>query len=174
MFPHSDLLKLAQWEPIAPGFGRNTDDTYEMRIKPIFQNLEKLEGVEVRILTDGGLSNYASAFVHSRRNKSGDINGLYVYLSLLAPVAAVGRGTAFISGKTQGYSMIEPSAVIEFQQLSNDFEHFVWSTLEGGGFSVLSQAEVTSPLPPDVAPYEYCQNAKPWNRVFHVLFSDSD
>lgn len=174
MLPISDLKLLVDWKPIAPGFGRDEENAYEVKVRPIFREIEKLERAEVRVMTDGGLSNYASAFVHNRKNDTGNIVGLYVYLSLLAPIAAVGRDTAYVSGKSQGYCMIEPTAVLNASGLQSEFERAVWCAIEAGGYRLLSVEEATAALPTDVVPYEYCLNNEPWGRVFHALFSDTD
>jgi hypothetical protein len=41
-------------------------------------------------------------------------------------------------------------------------------------YRLLSAEEATARLPEDIMPYEYCLNDKPWDRVFHALFSDTD
>jgi hypothetical protein len=174
MLPISDLKKLVDWKPIASGFGRDEENTYGVKVRPIFLEIEKFERAEVRVMTDGGLSNYASAFVHNRKNNCGNIEGLFIYLSLLAPIAAMGRDTAYISGKSQGYCMIEPGTVLNQNSLESDFEKSVWRAIEAGGYKLLSVEEATTALPKDVVPYEYCLNNEPWDRVFHALFSDTD
>jgi len=173
MIQKPDLLKLSQWQPIAEDFGLDSE-TYTLKALPIYRTIEKLDRGEVRIMANGGLSNYASAFVHNRRNDSGNIQGLYIYLSLLAPIAAVGRDTAYITGKAQGYCMIEPASVLTYSDLDSPFEQSVWRVIEDAGFRFLSPSEANTLLPADVEPYEYCLNKEPWNRVFHVLFSDTD
>ena len=100
--------------------------------------------------------------------------GLYVYLSLLAPIAAVGRDKAYFSDRGQGYCMIEPASVLNASGLQSDFEKAVWCAIEAGGYEFLSVEEATQPLPKDVVPYEYCLNNEPWDRVFHAFFSDTD
>jgi hypothetical protein len=175
MLSFSELQKLAAWAPIAPDFGLERTNTYKDRVRPVFESMSSLNGAEVRVMSgEGGLSNYASAFVHNEKGRSGKVKGLCVYLSLLAPLAAVGRDTAYISGKARGYRMIEPTAVLNFESLDSEFERYVWRAIESGGFRVLSPEEATSQLPEGVTPYEYCLNSEPWNRVFHVLFSDTD
>lgn len=174
MLSITDLKKIIEWKPIAPGFGRDEENAYEVKVRPIFREVATFERAEVRVMTDGGLSNYASAFIHNRKNDCGNIEGLYVYLSLLAPIAAVGRDTAYVSGKSQGYSMIEPSAVLDASGLKSGFERSVWSAIEAGGYRVLHVSEAMEFLPPGIVPYEYCLNNEPWDRVFHALFSDTD
>lgn len=174
MLSHTDLLKLAEWKPIAAGFGRDDESTYQNKVAPVFREIEKLERGDARVMSDGGLSNYASAFVHNRRGDSGNIKGLYIYLSLLAPLAAIGRETAYVTGKAQGYGMIEPSAVLNQENLESEFEKSVWHIVESGGFKIISPREASTPLPSGVMPYEYCLNDEPWDCVFHVLFSDTD
>jgi hypothetical protein len=174
MLPISDLKKLVEWKPIASGFGRDEENTYETKVRPIFSRIENLDRTEVLVMADGGLSNYASAFVHNRKNDSGNIEGLYIYLSLLAPIAAMGRDAAYISGKSLGFRMIEPGFVLNQKSLKTDFEISVWSAIEAGGYKLLSAEDATTPLPKDLVPFEYCLNKEPWDRVFHALFSDTD
>lgn len=174
MLNYDDLLKLAEWKPIAPGFGRDGENAYEVKVKPVFREIEKLKKGEARVITDGSLSNYASAFVHNRRGDSGNIEGLYIYLSLLAPLAAIGREMAYVSARAWGYSMIEPGDVLELDNLRTEFEKSVGGLIEAEGFRILSPSEATTELPSGVLPYEYCLNNEPWDRLFHVLFSDTD
>ena len=174
MLSISDLKKLVEWKPIASGFGLDDENTYEAKVRPIFQEIKKFDRAEVRVMSDGGMSNYASAFVHNRKNDCGNIKGLYVYLSLLGPIAAIGRDIAYVSGKAQGYCMIEPDALLDANSLESDFEKAIWRAIEAGGYKVLTVQEATEVLPKGVVPYEYCLNNEPWDRVFHVLFSDTD
>jgi hypothetical protein len=171
-----DLKKIVAWEPTAPGFGRDEENAYAGKVCPILREIERLESARVRVLGDGGLSNYASAFVHNNKNDHGKIKGLYVYLSLLAPIAAMGRDTAYVCGGSPeiGYDMIEPGAVLDANSLESDFEKSVLDAIIAGGYRLLSVEEATTGLPEDIVPYEYCLNDEPWDRVFHALFSDTD
>lgn len=173
MLPHSDLVKLADWEPIASGFGRD-GRLFEKRLTPLFSAIGSLEKAQVHLLNTGGLSNYASVFVHRRRGEFGAIDGLYVCISLLGPYAAIGRMVAYLQDTSQAYSMIEPHEVLRRGDLQSPFEEAVFSAVETGGFHLLTPDEASVKLPADVQPYEYCLNAEPWDRVFHVLFSDTD
>jgi hypothetical protein len=169
-----DLQKLADWEPIAPGFGRLEPDAYKTKAQPIFQTIEKLASAKIRIMKNGGLSNYASAFIHNSKSDSGKIKGLYVYLSLLAPIAAMGRDTAYFSSNSFASNMTEPNAILQAGDLESEFERDILRAIEAGGFRLLSKEEATTALPEGVTPYEYCLNDEPWDLVFHVLFSDTD
>ncbi len=174
MLPFSDLKKIAKWKPVAPGFGRDEANTYSLKVLPIFEEIENLKGTEIWVITDGSLSNYASAFVHDGKSDFEGVQGLYVYLSLLAPIAAIGRGNATASGTARGYCMIEPAAVLDAASLQSAFEKAVGHKIESGGYKLLSVEDATTELPIGVEPYEYCLNTEPWNRVFHALFSDTD
>lgn len=116
----------------------------------------------------------SGAFVHNRFNDSGNINGLSIYLSLLAPVAALGRYSSYITGKLQSACVFEPDSVLTYEDLESRFEQSVWQAIQKGGFKILHPSEATALLPSDVLPHEYCLGRQPWDRVFHVLFSDTD
>jgi len=175
MLNHSELANLSLWKPISPDFGMDSF-VYKTKILPIFQEIEDKGKGKVHLLTGGnsGLSNYASAFVYYPNHGYGQKSGLYIYLSLLGPFAALGRGTVTFYVNGSGSSMIEPSNVLTEQELKSDLEHLIHSLIKQAGFQILNPMQASEQLPADIIPFEYCLNHEPWDKLFHVLFSDTD
>jgi hypothetical protein len=165
------LLKLIGWNPIAAGFGTDSD-VYEARVSPIVRSAADL-GRRVVLLGDRDLSNYAWIFVCDTREKGPDIFGLHLYLSILGPLASMGRGAAFLGTDATSASVIEPSAVLNPGE-RDDFENSLAQGVEAAGYRLLTRDEALEPLPSDVRPTEFCLNEEPWDRVFHLLFSNVD
>ena len=170
----ADMRCLADWQAIAPGFGRDSH-VFERRIQPILQQLEKLDTTrDIWMMESGGNSAHVCAFVRSKSSKHPASNGMYVYMSLLAPIAAVARGHALVDKKSQSFKPPEPAEVLTLATAENDWERAVITAIEHGGFELLTPQQAMTPLPAEVAPYEYCLTAEPWDRLLHVLFSLSD
>ncbi len=170
----ADMRCLADWQAIAPGFGRDSN-VFERHIQPILQQLEKLDTTrDIWVIENGGNSAHVCAFVRSKNNDNPANNGMYVYMSLLAPIAAVARGHALVDKKIQSFKPPEPSEVLTLATAENDWERAVITAIEHGGFELLTPQQAMTPLPAEVTPYEYCLTAEPWDRLFHVLFSLSD
>ncbi|MDO5691473.1 MAG: hypothetical protein Q4G70_03195 [Pseudomonadota bacterium] len=170
----SDFEKLVDWEPVDPSFEFGPHQCYQARVSPIFDSIEKLSGARLYVENDGGLSNYASAFVCQEKKEVGELTGIYVYLSLLMPLAAMGRGGACITENSWGYDSLEPSAVLQEKDCSSPLERLIAEIIVSNGYELLSPEQANEKLPEGIVPYEYCLNSPPWDRVFHVLFSDTD
>jgi hypothetical protein len=173
MLSHDDLQKLQDWQPIAPKFGRD-GDFHDRVVAPLISKLQALPRSQVLVIASGGLSNYAAVFVHARRGDNGKIEGLHVCMSLLGPFAAIGRKTAYISGNAFSHGGLEPEELLVSGDPASEFERSVFSLIEAAGYGVLSPEQARERLPDGITPYEYCLGKEPWDRVFHVLFSDTD
>jgi len=174
MLSIQDLQKLANWEPLESEFGCNSN-IYERRILPILSDIEKYEHAQTLLTNNGGnLSNYVAVFVDTSGKELGNIQGLYIHFSLLTPIAAIGRGAAYIGENSWGYSSIEPNEVLEESDTLSPFEAYVLQAVVNGGFKLLTRLSAQEKLPPSISPYEYCLNNEPWDSFIHVLFSDTD
>ncbi|PLC06961.1 hypothetical protein CY658_08185 [Variovorax sp. RO1] len=173
MLSHDDLQKLQDWQPIAPACGRE-GDFYNRVVVPLVSQLQALPCSQVLTFANGGLSTYAAVFVHARCGDNGEVEGLHVCMSLLGPFAAIGRQTAGISKTDFSYSGLEPDELLVSEDSVSEFERSVFSLVEAAGYDVLSPEQAKKQLPEDITPYEYCLGREPWDRVFHLLFSNTD
>ncbi|MET3493205.1 hypothetical protein [Variovorax boronicumulans] len=173
MFSHEDLLKLQDWQPIAPGFGHEAN-FFDRIVAPLISELQAPPLSQVLVIANGGLSNYAAVFVHARRGDYGKIEGLQVNMSLLGPFAAIGRKSAHITPTSFARSGLEPEELLASSDLVSEFERSVFSLVEAAGYRVISTEEASERVPEGIRPYEYCLGKEPWDRIFHMLFSDTD
>lgn len=175
----ADMRRLAKWQPIVSGFGREDDGTFQRKVQPILQQLQNLpQPQEIWVIENGSNSNYAHIFVQEKNhdNTPGNKNekdcaGLHLCLSLLAPIAAVARGSAHMDQHSQSYSMPEPEELMTPELARNNWERAMMAAIEHGGFELLTPQQALTPLPAGVALCGYCLANKPWDRLFHVLFS---
>jgi hypothetical protein len=50
----------------------------------------------------------------------------------------------------------------------------IFVAFEGSAYHFWTKDVLKEPLPSDITPYEYCLGDKPWDRVFHVLFANTE
>ena len=174
MFNHEQLLKLSKWEPLEQDFGREDHRCYEAIVRPLRQSLMSQESVRALYLDFGNLAIFATVFIYEGKGDVGSVAGLLVYLSLLTPVAAMGRSNVHIAENECGWSSLEPSQILSADELTAPHEQFAVAWITSVGLRLLGREEALEKLPDDVRPFEYCLNAEPWDRVFHVLFAETD
>jgi hypothetical protein len=143
----------------------------------ISEDLSKRLGtaVSVRQLdsAESGLSNYDSLFISLKANQQGKCQGILLYTSSLSKIAAISEATIYFAHGAYSYSGIEPDQLLEPKDPST-LVGALSALLLKSGYHLISKAEALVPLPNGVQPYEYCLSKEPWNKVFHVLFSNTD
>jgi len=185
-FSDDDLRKFASWESVALDFDRNVpvhqDRAMREHIQPLILQITQSGMFEAHILEDGGLTNYfamlvCAADIHKEYLLSEvprEVSGLMVLLSLLAPVGVFGRSAISLSRTSAAWTLLEPHDVADPAKAKGLFEEAVLSATKVSAYVYLSRAEIEKPLPAGIVPYEYCLSNEPWDRVFHVLFSNTD
>jgi hypothetical protein len=180
-FTNEQLGKFSRWESVEPGYNRDIAEAdcpiINGCIKPLLNDLSSIQDVFYQIFDDGGMSNYYSFFLYKSKRKVGRLSGLMIYFSLLAPVGVFGQATVFgsfgssFSGARSG---LEPEEVCDPEELSGELETLFIQYIKTTPYRLLTPQEVLRPLPDDITPTDYCLCSKPWDKVFHVLFSNTD
>lgn len=185
-FSDEDLRKFASWDSVALGFDRNVsrhqDRAICEHIQPLILELTRSGKLKAHILEDGGVTNYFAMLVCAEdihkeallSEEPREVPGLMVLLSLLAPVGVFGRSTISLGRTYRAWSLLEPHEVADPTKAEGLFEEEVLGATKLSAYVYLSRAEIEKPLPAGVVPYEYCLSNEPWDRVFHVLFSNTD
>jgi hypothetical protein len=181
-FSNEQLEKFSQWQPVEPGYDRDiaTEKCPIINgyIKPLMNDLSSTQDVFCETLEDGGMSNYYSFFLYRSKRKIGVFPGLMIYLSLLAPVGVFGQ--SIISGSFRSknlscmFSGLEPEEVCDVKKVSGELETLFIKLIATTPYRLLTPEEVLRPLPQDITPPECYNCSQPWDKVFHVIFSQTD
>lgn len=177
-FSDEQLAAFAAWESVVDGFGRD-NSLAERTVSTIRSALERLPA-DVLVTADGGLSNYFCCIVAAhgeitaarRVAEHRNLAGVAVLLSLLGPYAVVAHAAFSVSARGWGWSFLEPEQVEVLGVTGLDAG--VVGVVRDHGYAILDRETILQKLPAGIVPYEYCLCSKPWDRVFHVLFSDTD
>jgi len=174
-----EIARIALWESVCPGFDRN-NSTIEKYVQPILNQLRNCKGIEIYGFENGGLSNYFAFMAcetHSSIRKAQDSThcGIVVYLSLMAPVAVIGRSDIQIGDTWRSLPHFKISDAVDSAASCEDrLLKLVRSVLSKSEYRLLSLDEINQPLPNNVTPFEYCMCDELWNRYFHALFANTD
>lgn len=178
------LLKVAAWEPSDNRFVVN--DPVAEFIRPALSKLTKSEHWQCHIVEDGtgGLSNYYSIGIHkflnkqelsrSRHYKPHKGVGILVNLSLMVPVGAIGRTAFTFASGSFGAMPLNLDSIIAPVFGIDEMVDAVLGVFQHSIYRFLDRDELSQRLPPHIRPFEYCYCAEPWDRVFHVLFANTD
>ena len=182
LFSKSQLEKIAAWESPDETFA--TTDPVEQHIQPAILALTRTGYYENSIADDGGLSNYYAFAVYPPLTKSQLSSARHfkpfhgactlVYLSLMVPVGAIGRGTITISSHSYVSGRMKLDSIQTPERGSEKTIDAILDAFDGSVFHFLDRQAFSEPLPPDIKPSEYCLCDEPWDRVFHVLFANTD
>jgi hypothetical protein len=179
-FTDEELANIASWTPVASGFDRD-DTTIEAHIRPILDRLSADTRLRLRVVRDGGMSNYFAFLAYDAAAgcpPGGEVRGVpcvVVQLSLMAPVGVYGQSTFSEGERYFGWSNLGPEQVCDSASPPDWTAAAVVEAVHGASPYRLIGREVTDqPLPAGVEIYEYCLCERPWNRVFPALFADTD
>jgi hypothetical protein len=184
------IRKLESWQSIDSRFDYSSSREI---INPLIGRLHETPDIGVEIIStgDGFLQNYYSFFVFDKRlfpiimDETSEAlyhyDGVCVYLSLLSPYSACGRSSmmTFIDKSSQRWTGsalpdIDLDTIIDSPNPNEQIEQIVFATVANVGYQLLTRVELSQLLPDGVVPYEYCLGAEPWDKLFHVLFSNTD
>jgi hypothetical protein len=178
-FTDKESSRIAAWTPVVAGFDRE-DPTIDGFIKPIIDQLTAEGRLVVRVLQDGGLSNYYSFGVSDAAlgpvgSDARSAPCVLVQLSLMAPVGVFGQ-TSFSAGDDFfSWSNLEPEQVCDPADAEDWIAKAVVAAVsEVSPYALLTREVTDRPLPVGVEVSEYCLCREPWDRVFHALFADTD
>lgn len=170
-FTETELERLSAWKPL--GTFPDGQNPVSDLIVPVLDHVM----TQTRTISrpgNGGCGNYWSVllFRESDQHQS-QIQCHFLYFSLLAPLAVVGLTTAI--GGSDG---ILGWSGLDIDDLVTPDHDLITSALndalQESPYQLLPPACVTQRLPETIRPTEYCLSPEPWDRVFHVLFTDTD
>jgi hypothetical protein len=178
-FTDEKIASIAAWTPIVAGFDRE-DSTIDEFLKPIIDRLTAEGRLVVRVLQDGGLSNYYSFYVSDAAlgpvgSDARSAPCVLVQLSLLAPVGVFGHSTFSSGADFFSWNNLGPEQVCDPAAAEDWIANAVVAAVaEGSPYALLTREVTDRPLPASVEVWEYCLCKQPWDRVFHALFADTD
>ncbi|THD02726.1 hypothetical protein B1810_12420 [Panacagrimonas perspica] len=197
MFTVSELERLASWGSLESGFDLldtipRSESQWRKRIEhPLMTRLKRQCSASVVVSAHGqdGHSTYFHFFFHPdgalkrrpapRGEELEQAEVSVVYLSLLTPVAVFGRGTYSVHRSPKGHGWSHPSIDLDtaldpaMSRLS-DLEKCVLDAVADHGYRFPPLAELEAMLPAHIRPQEYCLGRQPWDKIFHVLFANTD
>jgi hypothetical protein len=179
-FSPEQLRKIANWEPAATQF--IDVDPFLQFIAPALESLPTTYSHSIIERGDNG--NYAHIFVYpvlspedlreSRHHRPVIVDGLNAYLSLTTPIAAIGFAQGRIASGSVGAGILDLDHVIEPTSGIDAITDAVLNVVANTPYQFVNQAFLSDPLPDDIVPDEYCLGREPWDRIFHILFANSD
>lgn len=179
LFSADEIARIASWQSIHPGFDRD-ESTVNERIRPILDAITANAGTAFYIVESGGLANYFAFFVYQSFD-AGSIGGTYqqveginVYLSLLAPVGVFGKSEASFGPDSFAWGPLDIPQLLDPRAPPNPLAALVVEAVSKSDYRLLSRAAVDVSLPAGVQPYEYCLSAEPWDRLYHAMFANTD
>ena len=183
-FTDRQLEQLAAWEPADERF--SAIDPITEYITPVIDRLRETGDWHCYIVEDGegGYTNYFSLAVRPSCEKDeiplpqefqpyrGD--GLLVYLSLLCPVGAIGITSIINSSRLFAIDPLELNALLVPSKGNSGMVDAILDAFGDSIYQILDAETLSQALPAHITPDEYCLCGEPWDRVFHVLFSNTD
>lgn len=181
-FTDRQLEQLAAWEPADERFSGG--DPIADYITPVIDRLRETGDWHCYIVESGSLGNYFSFAIRPSYSKDeiplpqefqpyrGD--GLLVYLSLLCPVGAIGITSIINSSRLFAFDPLELNSLLVPSKGDSGMVDAILDAFEDSIYQILDAETLSQALPAHITPYEYCLCNEPWDRVFHVLFSNTD
>ena len=173
---NEDLREIVNWGSVCEGFGSGNRQ-HHLRIDDIVRRIST-DHLGCVISEGDGLSNYYILFSYIKADVpdfplARRVNGLLIYLSSCGPFAILSRAQACVA-PSMTHDPLEIEDVLDPKQCEGDLEETTVSVIRSTGYELLTREEVDRPLPDGIEPFEYCSSRRPWDRVFHVLFAQTD
>lgn len=181
-FTRSQLEKIAAWKPAHESF--ECEDPIERHIRPALSLIAEYGHYQCHVIDDGGLSNYYSFAIYpsltkqelsrARHHKPFNGDGILVYLSLMVPVGAIGRTSITVASNMFGADPMGMDSLLVPQRGIDESVDMVLDAFNSSIYRFLGHDALAERLPLDIKADEYCLCDEPWDRVFHVLFANTD
>jgi hypothetical protein len=173
-----EIAMIAAWQPILTGFGRE-DSRTAARIRVIADQLKAVGDIDCEILQDDGTSNYFTLFAYVVEDVptfplAKAVQGLLIYLSACASVCVVGRSQKCAAAGISSHEPLDIDMLLAPDRPECHLEQMAFGAVRSSGYEIMTTGDVSQPLPLGVEPFEYCLSPKPWDRVFHALFANTD
>jgi hypothetical protein len=170
IFESTTIERLAKWEPVE-----------NIPIEEMDALLRKLPATHGSALfihqlewSQTGMSNYDAFFVSDNELGYGNLSGVGIFVSSLTPFVAIGPMSFSRSPNASSWSGIEPTELIDSESCNDPIARTIFLLLAKTRYRALTRQDALTTLPEGVIPYEYCYVNEPWDRLFHLLFSNTD
>ncbi|NVJ61070.1 MAG: hypothetical protein HWE27_11815 [Gammaproteobacteria bacterium] len=174
----TELSLLSQWQPLFDLFSdrgyQSEEDICIKELDPLLQRLNANKWLEVLILEKGVLGSFYSIFLSTDKKTSGQINGIQISLSTLAPFAVIGLSRIHLSNESIAYSLLDYNELSNPQNMNCKISKIVKECLRSTCYKLVEPYQVNSKLPGGLKPIDYCKAKKPWDKLFHILFQSTD
>jgi hypothetical protein len=172
------IAKIAAWQPIEPGFGRDNPQT-SVRIHHLAKLLTSAKEFGCDLIADDGLAIYFTMFAYltahvDPRSPYRRVEGVLAYLSACGPVSVLGRSRRCVGHGFNSYDPFTIDTLLEPDAVNSDLDRNAVEAIRQGGYDVLGKEQGSEPLPHGIRPFEYCLGQEPWDRLFHALFANTD
>lgn len=181
-FTDQELKELATWYPIDKRF--DVDNRIKLHIDPSIEKLEATGKWKCCKDHDNGLRSYYSIEFYDPKRPTGswwghrdecqEFDVVCAYLSLSAPVGALGKSSISISPTMFARGTIDKEDILDPDRGKSELVDAILDAFQISPYEFLRKEELLTPLPPGIEPHEYCLCAEPWDRLFHLLFADTD
>jgi hypothetical protein len=166
-----NLQLFARWESVVPYFSmkeKGENDAYVRIIKPMLSRLKKNPSIEICEISSYPI-NYYGFFAYPKGKQANKIRGLTAYLSLLAPLAVIGRkdGRKSDTGEIYGSFLLTIEDIISPNDAQNEFEKIIIQEVSSSDYDFLLRTDVDKPLPKNIRIKHHSQADK---RYFHAIF----
>jgi hypothetical protein len=172
-----DIARVAQWDPVAPGFGRD-DERTSRRIQGIVDQVNASGNVGCELLSDDGMSNFFVLFTyltaHVRDVPFPRCEGLVVYLSACAPIAAAGRSSKCVGEGFVTHEYLQPETLMDPGRPEGAVEELTIAALRAAGYKLMSSDAAVTPLPRPVSALGRPKSRSDLECVFNALFLEDD
>ena len=151
-------------------------DEFMANLKLSVEEECRSQEVEIKHLekSASGLSSYDLFFLVPFERRYGNIEGVAVLQSCFIRVAAVGVMKGYFSPNGCAYGGVPPEDIVATAGVQAPLLRAAIRAVRKSNHHLLTKEEALSPLPIGMVPFEYCFGQKPWNRVFHALYSNTD
>jgi hypothetical protein len=172
-----DIARVAQWDPIVPGFGRD-DDRTRLRIQGIVDQVNASGNVGCELLWDDGMSNFFVLFAYLTADVR-DVpfplcRGLIIYLSACAPLGAAGRSSKCVGQGFVTHEYLQPETLIDPSRPQGTIEEVTIAILQSAGYELISPVEAVKPLPHAIDTLGRPKSRSDSECVFNALFLEND
>ncbi|MDP6467767.1 MAG: hypothetical protein QF918_08505 [Pirellulaceae bacterium] len=181
IFTVSQLERIAAWKPADERLA--CDDPIERHIQPAVSALTSRRW-QCHVVDDGRLSTYYSIAIHPSPKSPPELlsppftpykgDALLIYLCLKFPVGVIGPTSIVDEPNFFTARPLDLNSIITPVKHVSAAVDDVLDVFDESIYRFLNDVELSQRLPPHVAPNEYCLCDEPWDRVFHVLFANTD
>lgn len=173
----SQLRRLANSVPLIETFQspayQTEDEIVEKEILRFAEKVKSLNWLSVKVLTHS-YSSYVPIFVSSDHSEAGSVKGFMMLFSKLIPCVVISKGVILYGSTGLSYSLPDISEVERGNQLTCSVSSTLKDALQITCYHLCEPYELDVSLPEGVGPVDWGLGERPWNKLFHIIFQDTD